>query len=124
MYETAAWGKIDENDFINIALEVEHYMTPSQLLKTVNQIEHRLGRVRIEKWGARIIDIDIIFMEDTVVNTDTLTIPHSLMHKRNFVLFPMVEIAPEFIHPVINESLTHILEDCEDTTVVERIKLF
>ena len=124
MYETAAWGKIDENDFINMALEVEHYMSPTQLLKTVNQIEDRLGRIRIEKWGSRIIDIDIIFIEDTVIKTDKLTIPHSLMHKRNFVLEPMVEIAPEFIHPIINESLSYILEKCEDTTAVTRIELF
>jgi len=124
MYETVAWGKIDENDFINIALEVEHYMSPTQLLKTVNQIEDRLGRIRIEKWGSRIIDIDIIFIEDTVIKTDKLTIPHSLMHKRNFVLEPMVEIAPEFIHPIINESLSNILEKCEDTTAIKRIELF
>ncbi len=123
MYETAAWGKVDENDFVNIALEVEHYLTPSQLLKTVNQIEDRLGRIRIEKWGARVIDIDIIFMEDTVVKTERLSIPHNLMHKRNFVLYPMVEIAPDFIHPIINETLTNILENCEDETRVDRIEL-
>ena len=124
MYETDAWGNTDQEDFINIALEVEHYMTPNQLLKTVNKIEDQIGRVRLAKWGPRLIDIDIIFIEDIVVDTERLTIPHKLMHKRNFVLYPMVEIAPEFIHPVINERLSTILEDCEDETKVRRIELF
>jgi 2-amino-4-hydroxy-6-hydroxymethyldihydropteridine diphosphokinase len=124
MYETDAWGKIDQNDFINIALEVEHYMTPNQLLKTVNKIEDQIGRIRLERWGPRLIDIDIIFIEDIVIDTEKLTIPHRLMHKRNFVLYPMVEIAAEFIHPVLNENLSSILEDCEDETEVRRIKLF
>jgi 2-amino-4-hydroxy-6-hydroxymethyldihydropteridine diphosphokinase len=124
MYETDAWGKIDQNDFINIALEVEHYMTPNQLLKTVNKIEDQIGRIRLERWGPRLIDIDIIFIEDIVIDTEKLTIPHRLMHKRNFVLYPMVEIAAEFIHPVLNEYLSSILEDCEDETEVRRIKLF
>ncbi|MFT4535523.1 MAG: 2-amino-4-hydroxy-6-hydroxymethyldihydropteridine diphosphokinase [Saprospiraceae bacterium] len=121
MYETDAWGNNDQNDFINIALEVEHYMTPNQLLKTVNKIEDQIGRVRLEKWGPRLIDIDIIFIEDIIVDTEKLTIPHKLMHKRNFVLYPMVEIAPDFFHPVFNEMLSTILEDCEDETKVRRI---
>ena len=124
MYETDAWGNTDQDDFINIALEVEHYMTPNQLLKTVNKIEDNIGRVRLEKWGPRLIDIDIIFMEDIVVDTKTLTIPHRLMHKRNFVLYPMVELAADFIHPVLNEPLHKILKNCKDDTEVRRIELY
>ena len=92
MYETEAWGMTDQNDFINIALEVEHYMTPNQLLRTVNKIEDQIGRIRLKKWGPRLIDIDIIFIEDIVVDTEKLTIPHRLMHKRNFVLLPLLEV--------------------------------
>lgn len=124
MFETDAWGKTDQNDFINMALEVEHYMTPNQLLKTINKIEDQIGRVRLEKWGPRLIDIDIIFIEDIIVDTEKLTIPHRLMHKRNFVLYPMVEIAADFIHPLINEPLSIVLEDCEDETEVRRIDLY
>lgn len=124
MFETDAWGKTDQNDFINMALEVEHYMTPNQLLISVNKIEDQIGRVRLEKWGPRLIDIDIIFIEDIIVDTKKLTIPHRLMHKRNFVLYPMVEIAADFIHPVIDEPLSTILEDCEDETEVRRIELY
>jgi len=124
MYLTVAWGKTDQDEFVNIALEVEHYMTPNQLLDTVNKIEDQLGRKRIEKWGPRIIDIDIIFIEDVIIKTGKLTIPHGLMHKRNFVLYPMVEIAPDFIHPVLNESVSNLLEDCEDETKVRRIDIY
>ena len=121
-YETKAWGKVDQNDFINVALEVEHYMTPNQLLKTVNKIEEQLGRVRIEKWGSRVIDIDIIFVEDIIIDTEKLTIPHKWMEKRNFVLYPMAELAENFVHPVLNKTIAELLEECEDTTKITRLK--
>lgn len=121
-YQTEAWGKKDQEDFINVALEVEHYMTPNQLLKTVNDIEDRLGRVRKVKWAERVIDIDIIFIEDIIIDTERLTIPHKWMEDRNFVLYPMVEIAPNFVHPVLNKSLSTLLEECRDTSTIERLK--
>lgn len=121
MYETAAWGKTDQADFINIALEVEHYLEPNALLKEVNAIEERIGRIRKEKWGPRLIDIDIIFIGDLIVDTKNLTVPHRLMHKRNFVLYPMAELAPDFIHPIFNETVKALLEKSEDKTEVNRL---
>ena len=121
-YETKAWGMTDQPDFINVAVEVEQYKTPMQLLNVVNEIEDRIGRVRKEKWGPRLIDIDIIFMEDIVMDTDRLTIPHKWMKNRNFVLYPLHEIAPNFVHPVLNKSVKELLEECEDSTEIIRLK--
>lgn len=120
-YETEAWGKTDQDDFINMALEVEHYKTPNQLLDTVNAIENRLGRIRRLKWEERLIDIDIIFMEDIIIDTEKLTIPHKWMEQRNFVLYPMVEIAPEFVHPVLNKTVEKLLKECNDTSEIKRL---
>jgi len=120
-YETEAWGKKDQDDFINVALEVEHYTTPNQLLKTVNEIEDRLGRVRKVKWEERLIDIDIIFIEDMIIDTHKLTIPHKWMEQRNFVLYPMVDIAENFIHPVLNKTLKNLLLECEDSSKITRL---
>ncbi len=121
MYETKAWGKIDQNDFINIALEVEHYLSPTGLLSQVNKIEDTIGRVRKEKWRSRKIDIDILFMEDVVVDSEKLTIPHKWMHKRNFVLDPMAELAPDFIHPVLDKTILEL--QCESTDETPTLRL-
>jgi len=124
LYETAAWGKTDQDAFINIAIEVEHYESPKNLLNIVNKIEDKLGRVRAMKWGPRLIDIDIILMEDIVVDSKRLTIPHALMHKRNFVLAPMAEVAPDVVHPVLEKSMIELYEACEDDSEVIRIPLY
>lgn len=92
---TKAWGKTDQPDFANMALEIETDLTPHDLLSATQTIEAGLGRVRHEKWGPRLIDIDMIAYERLEMDTDRLTLPHRFAHERDFVLVPLREISPE-----------------------------
>lgn len=121
IYETEAWGKTDQPGFLNLAIAIETRLTPIQLLESVLHIEADLGRVRHEKWGARMIDIDIIFYEDQIVNEENvLIIPHPEMQNRKFVLEPLAEIAPDFIHPIIKRSILQMLKTLCDPLAVEK----
>ncbi len=114
LYETAAWGKTDQPNFLNQVLEVQTEQPPEQVLQTINHIEQELGRVRQEHWGARVIDIDILFYDQLVLQTQRLTIPHPQLHLRRFTLLPLAEIAPELMHPVLGKNIDQLLEDCPD----------
>ena len=114
-YETKAWGKTDQPDFLNIAICISTNMMPLEILEQTQAIEEQLGRVRLEKWGARLIDIDIIFYEQEIVNIpNRLHIPHLLVQERVFALAPLAEIAPYFIHPVIGKTILALLEELQD----------
>ncbi|RZK58180.1 MAG: 2-amino-4-hydroxy-6-hydroxymethyldihydropteridine diphosphokinase [Pedobacter sp.] len=122
IYETAAWGNANQPSFLNLAVEVETNLSPYELLKKVLRIEESLGRVRAERWGARLIDIDIILYGGEVVSVaDELQIPHPEMQKRKFVIEPLAEIAPNVIHPVLQKSVAEILETLTDTLSVSKI---
>lgn len=101
---TAAWGKTDQPDFHNLALEIETDLTPQELLAAILAIEVKLGRVRKEVWGPRVIDIDIIAFEQLVLVSDELTIPHKHAHERDFVLDPLKEIAPSIVEWIITQA--------------------
>jgi 2-amino-4-hydroxy-6-hydroxymethyldihydropteridine diphosphokinase len=119
-YETAAWGKTDQPGFLNRAVAVETTLKPMALLHKVLSIEKSLGRTRSEKWGARLIDIDIILYENEIVSiADELQIPHPQMQYRKFVMQPLAEIASNLIHPILQISLGEILEKLKDPLVVE-----
>lgn len=123
IYETAAWGKTDQPGFLNRAIAVETDLYPLQLLHKVLSIEQSLGRTREEKWGARLIDIDIILYGNEIIDiADELQVPHPQMQHRKFVMQPLVEIAPTMVHPVLKLSLGEILEKINDPLVVERIR--
>jgi 2-amino-4-hydroxy-6-hydroxymethyldihydropteridine diphosphokinase len=121
IYQTAAWGKTDQPDFYNQVLLLQTTISPEALLLHLQQIEKKLGRERKEKWGARIIDIDIVYFGKTVLNTPDLLIPHPAIALRRFTLVPLVEIAPHFVHPVLKKTNLVLLEECEDVLEVEKV---
>jgi 2-amino-4-hydroxy-6-hydroxymethyldihydropteridine diphosphokinase len=114
LYETAAWGVTAQPHYLNQALLVSTDMDAQTLLQTVLEIEHQIGRIRRQKWGARVIDIDIIFYNDAVINLPALKVPHPQMQFRQFVLVPLQEIIPDWQHPVLHQSISTLLEQCTD----------
>ena len=121
LYETAAWGKTNQPSFYNQVLEVKSSLSPEEILLAINTIEAELGRVRKEKWGERIIDIDILYYGKKLINSDQLTIPHPGIPDRRFTLVPLVEIAPSFVHPTQKKTNQQLLNECIDPLEVEKI---
>ncbi len=99
VYETAPWGHTDQPPFLNMAAAARTNLPPLELLRLLKQIERELGRQPAERWGPRLIDIDLLFYDDQVVEEDELVVPHPRLHERAFVLVPLAEIAPDFRHP-------------------------
>lgn len=111
IYKTKPWGNLEQDDFLNQVIEIETFFNASLLLKEINEIEKKLGRERKIHWGPRTIDIDILFIDDEKIYKDDLIVPHPYIEKRNFVLEPLKEIAPYFIHPVLNKSILDLFLD-------------
>jgi 2-amino-4-hydroxy-6-hydroxymethyldihydropteridine diphosphokinase len=121
VYQTASWGLHDQPDFINQVIMLDTQLSPEELLKEILAIELELGRERERKWGSRVIDIDILFYDDWIVNRPELKIPHPLLHERGFCLQPLNELAPEFMHPVLKKSVSCLLMDLSDTLFVKKL---
>jgi 2-amino-4-hydroxy-6-hydroxymethyldihydropteridine diphosphokinase len=122
VYETAPWGKLDQQNFLNQVLEIASALPASDLLTSILSIETALGRTRDQRWGPRTIDIDILLYRNFVIKSDALTIPHPSMHERRFTLVPLVELAPDVIHPVLNKSFKELLDNCPDEQAVKKYK--
>ena len=111
---TEPYGGIDQGDFLNGCLELETLLSPHDLLKALHEIEQKTGRERDVRWGPRTLDLDIIFYDDAVISDDTLRVPHVEMHKRDFVLIPLSEIAPNVVHPVFRKTAAELLGELGD----------
>lgn len=120
VYETAAWGITEQPDFYNQVLLVATALQPEPLMQTILLIENEMGRVRKERYGPRIIDIDLLLFNDLIYNTALVTVPHPRISERRFVLEPLNEIAPHKIHPVFNQTVSQLLEACKDTSFVKK----
>ncbi len=120
-YETAAWGLEDQHPFLNQVLEIETPLSPIQLLTTCLAIEQEIGRVRHEKWGARVIDIDLLFYGDQVVDTALLQVPHPRIQERRFTLVPLVELCPNKQHPLLHKNIRLLLAECPDKLWVSKV---
>ncbi|GBD96872.1 MAG TPA: 2-amino-4-hydroxy-6-hydroxymethyldihydropteridine diphosphokinase [Nitrospirae bacterium] len=109
--ETEPWGVRNQPEFINMAIKIETGLKPYELLSLLKNIESAVGRFPGPRWGARVIDLDILFYNDLVMKTADLEIPHPRISEREFVLKPLAEIAPDKIHPVLKKSITALFND-------------
>lgn len=115
IYETEPWGFETENLFWNQVIQVESNKTPQVVLETALNIEKELGRIRKGKgYASRPMDIDILFVDSQIINTQSLIVPHPLIHERSFVLTPLAEIAPNLIHPKLKKNINSLLSACKD----------
>lgn len=106
LYETPPWGVTDQPPFLNAVCYGRTALNPHNLLVFLKELERDLGRTATKRWGPRVIDLDILFFDDLILSTPSLTIPHSLLHERAFVLVPLHEIAPDLHHPVLGVSIS------------------
>ena len=114
IYETAAWGNTDQPAFLNQALEIVTELNARQLIRRILRTEKSMGRIRGEKYGPRLIDIDILLFDNQKHNYRLLKLPHPELQNRRFALIPLAEIAPAVIHPVFQKTITQLLTECND----------
>ncbi|GAB4449365.1 MAG: 2-amino-4-hydroxy-6-hydroxymethyldihydropteridine diphosphokinase [Anaerolineales bacterium] len=117
LYETPPWGYTEQEPFLNQAVMVTTYLDPEPLLKHLKRLEAALGRTETFRYGPRLIDIDILFYDDLVLNSPLLTIPHPHLHERGFVLVPLMDIAPDHVHPLTGKSVREMLAACDTTGI-------
>ncbi|HET7142759.1 MAG TPA: 2-amino-4-hydroxy-6-hydroxymethyldihydropteridine diphosphokinase [Anaerolineales bacterium] len=117
VYETPPWGVKDQAAFLNQVVMTETYLEPEALLAHLKRLEAALGRVPSFENGPRLIDIDILFFDDEIIDTHSIAIPHPRLHKRAFVLVPLAELAPDHLHPVLRRTMSDLLGDVDRSEI-------
>ena len=120
LYQTAAWGKTNQPDFLNQVIVVETNLSATETMQTILAIEEKLGRIRTVKNASRTIDIDILFFNKEIINQKDLSVPHPEIPNRRFVLVPLSELSPNMKHPVLNKTIHQLLEICPDKLDVKK----
>lgn len=118
IFETEAWGGSSQGDYLNQVLVFQTAMDPLQVLECIQEIENHLERKREVKWGNRTMDIDILYFGERIIISKKLTLPHPYLEKRKFVLEPLSQILPDFIHPSLGKSHLELLKICQDNSKV------
>lgn len=119
IYETAAWGREDQPAYLNQALALRTMLSPTELLASCQAAEQAAGRERLEHWGSRTLDVDILFYGDDVIDSPSLLVPHPRLAERRFVLVPLAEIAGSLVHPQLRKSIAELLRTCPDELAVQ-----
>jgi len=121
IYETAAWGFTDQPNFYNQVLKLNTQLSPEKLMLQLLAIEETMGRKRMVKMGPRTIDLDILLIDDLIIHSELLHLPHPQLPNRRFALLPLAEIAPNLIHPVEKKTISTLLQQCKDNLNVQKI---
>ena len=119
VYETPPWGYTEQDHFLNQVVKVTTYLGPQKLIKHIKRLEVALGRKASFQYGPRLIDIDILFYDDEILETPSLVLPHPHVHERGFILMPMMDIAPDHVHPVKKRSIRELIGFCDLGGIVE-----
>jgi 2-amino-4-hydroxy-6-hydroxymethyldihydropteridine diphosphokinase len=123
IYETEPWGFESDEKFLNMVVEVISDLSPFEMMRNFLEIEKKLGRERFksERYTSRTIDIDLLFYQDLIITEPELTVPHPHLHLRRFVLEPLCQIDPDYIHPVFGKTVTELLANCPDEGEVTQL---
>lgn len=121
IYQTAAWGKEDQNDFLNQVILIETSFDAKKLLDSLLTIELLFERKRIERWGPRTLDLDLLSFDNQIENSESLVLPHPRIQERKFILVPLNELNPNWIHPILQKSASELVNACTDQLKVKKI---
>lgn len=121
VYETAAWGFAAQPNFYNQVFAISTLLLPAQLMQTLLNIEKNLGRIRTVKMGPRTIDLDILLIDELVITSKGLTVPHPRLPQRRFALLPLAEIGGNMVHPVLQKTINQLLDECKDELDVKKL---